>query len=114
MDFLAVTRFCESWRIGLHMLSACALALLVAACGATVEDAVPGARRTGVYPNLNIPQRAATEQLTNAETEEGIDALSAARREQKAAGATGSRSDAERLRRLRQRHAEDALRQIEN
>jgi len=92
----------------------CGFALLPAACGtATIEDAVPGASRSGVYPNLNIPQQAATEQLTAEETRAGIAALSAARAGQEAEGEDTTESDAERLRRLRESHSDAVLKEIE-
>lgn len=108
-------RFFEGPRTGIRLVFAGALALLAAACGTTIEDAVPGASRTGVYPNLNIPQQAATEQLSNTETRAGIAALTAAEREQQAAASNGApTSEAERLRRLRESHADAVLREIEN
>ena len=88
--------------------------MLVTGCGTTIEEAVPGARREGVYPNLNIPQQAATEQLTDEEAQAGIAALSAVRAGQRSSGAGGSASEAERLRRLRESHGEAALEEIEN
>ncbi len=95
------------------MLALCGLPLLAAGCGTTIEEGVPGARREGVYPNLNIPQQAATQQLTDEEAQAGIAALARARAGQQGAG-NGSVSDAERLRRLRQSHGEAALEEIES
>ena len=37
------------------------LAIVSGCVSAALEDAVPGARNTGSYPNLNIPPRAETE-----------------------------------------------------
>jgi len=94
--------------------AACALALGLAACGtATIKDAVPGARRTGTYPNLNIPQKAATEQLTDEEAAAAAARLNAVRNDQESASAKPA-SEAERLRRLGQTHVEEALEEIEN
>ena len=95
----------------------CALApVLVIAAGcvsASLEDAVPGARNTGSYPNLNIPPRAETEQLTDEEASARLAALRDQRASQKALPTTAS-NEAERLKKLKRTHAEDTLNEIEN
>lgn len=109
---------------------ACILvALQVSACGtATIEDAVPqsvaqsssgtiptdtgpGPTDTGEFPNLNIPRRGETEQLTPAERAAKAAELAAARRQAKQ-GQTAS-ADIEQLRRLGSTHTQEALKQIE-
>jgi hypothetical protein len=105
--------FCECVGSSLRLVMLCSLATATAGCGTTIEESVPGARREGVYPNLNIPQQAATEQLTDEEAQAGITALTAVRTGQQSAGAGGSASEAERLRRLRESHGDAALKEIE-
>jgi hypothetical protein len=88
--------------------------LALAGCGtASIEDAVPGARNTGTYPNLNIPQQAETEQLTDEEATARLATLQAQRDNQNAQPGDQA-SEVERLRLLKQKHAEDALKEIEN
>lgn len=113
MDFSLLRRFSACRRGTARALCACAIAVVAAGCGTTIEDAVPGARRTGAYPNLNIPPEAAANQLTDEEAEAGIAAVAAARRAQQAAGAGKSESEAERLVRLRESHGDQALEEIE-
>lgn len=89
-------------------------ALLTAGCGtATIDEALPGARNTGVYPNLNVPQQAATEQLTDEEAAAAIASVSAARAGQQRAGSGAAVNDVERLRRLRESHGQTTLDDIE-
>lgn len=114
MDSSPFRPFLGSLGTGLRIVAICAPSVLAAACGTTIEESVPGARREGVYPNLNIPQQAATEQLTDEEAEAGIAALSAVRAGRESAGADGAASEADRLRRLREKHGEAALDEIEN
>jgi len=116
MSFSSLTAISGSWAAKARVGTACALAILAAGCGtASIEDAVPGAARTGVYPNLNIPQQAATKQLSDAEAAAGIAAVSAARASQQASGsgAAPSQGEAERLRRLRDSHSDAVLKEIE-
>lgn len=93
----------------------CMVALLGAVTGCSsvsIEDAVPGARNTGTYPNLNIPQEAATAQLTDEEAAAQLAALRNRRAAQNAvSGAT--HSEIERLRLLKRTHAERTLEEIE-
>ncbi|MBO6541122.1 MAG: hypothetical protein JJ969_17195 [Rhizobiaceae bacterium] len=89
------------------------LAIAAGCVSASLEDAVPGARNTGSYPNLNIPTRAETEQLTDEEASARLAALRDQRASQKALPTTAS-NEAERLKKLRRSHAEDTLKEIEN
>jgi hypothetical protein len=87
---------------------------MLSACGtATIEDAVPGATRTGRYPNLNIPQKAATEQLSDDETAAATAQLSAARAALTGQPSAPPETRAEELKRLGQTHVEDTLEAIE-
>lgn len=116
MIFSLLTAISGSWARRLRLATASALAILAAGCGtASIDDAVPGASRTGVYPNLNIPQHAATDQLTDEEAAAGIAAVNAARASQAVAGSgtAESESEAERLRRLRESHGAAVLQEIE-
>ncbi|MBO6902684.1 MAG: hypothetical protein JJ864_15185 [Rhizobiaceae bacterium] len=80
---------------------------------ASLEDAVPGARNTGSYPNLNIPPRAETEQLTDEEAAERLAVLKTRHDAQKSLpGSAGN--DVDRLKKLKRSHAEDTLKEIEN
>ena len=85
--------------------------MLLGACASdfAIEDAVPhpapdgtygGPRDTGQYPNLNIPQKAATSQLTDAQVaakKKELDAAKA-RVEGRPANAAGISTDAATLR----------------
>jgi uncharacterized protein YceK len=93
-----------------------ALPVLLAVAGCTsvsLDDAVPGARNSGVYPNLNIPPQAETTQLTDEEAAARLAALQGQRASQKAQPG-GQASEVERLKRLKQTHAEETLEEIEN
>ena len=114
MIFSSLSAISGSWKRHLLAAAVSASAILAAGCGTTtIDEAMPGASRTGVYPNLNIPQQAATEQLTDEEAAAGIASVSAARAGQQAAGANASTREAERLRRLRESHGETTLDDIE-
>lgn len=90
-----------------------ALALFLAACStATIDDAVPGAHHTGQFPNLNIPQLAATTQMTDEETAAATGQLVSARAATKDSS-TPPASEADRLRKLGDTHAKTALQEIE-
>ena len=94
-------------------LTAVLAATLLAGCGTTIEDAVPGARHGGNYPNLNIPQTAATRQLTDAEAQASTAELAAARNAQAVTTAAPPPTQADKLRKLGSRHAGEALEEIE-
>jgi hypothetical protein len=116
MIFSSLTAISASWRSALRVAVVGTIAILAASCGtASIDDAVPGATRTGIYPNLNIPQHAATEQLSDEEAAAGIAAVSAARSGQQAVGSgtAASESEADRLRRLRESHGAAVLEEIE-
>ncbi|WP_127523307.1 hypothetical protein [Mesorhizobium sp. Z1-4] len=104
---LAVVKFLRAWLL---------LAVLAIAGGcvsASLEDAVPGARNTGSYPNLNIPPRAETEQLTDEEAADRLAALKTQRAAQKSLPTTAN-NDVDRLKKLKKSHAQDTLEEIEN
>lgn len=89
--------------------------LVLAGCGtASIDDAVPGARRTGQFPNLNVPQQAAGPQLTDEQAQAGIARLSTVRASTQArTAAPVATSQADALRKLGAEHAGAALKQIE-
>ncbi|MCB1452355.1 MAG: hypothetical protein KDJ43_01820 [Rhizobiaceae bacterium] len=89
------------------------LAIVSGCVSASLEDAVPGARNTGSYPNLNIPPRAETEQLTDEEAADRLAALKTQRDAQNALP-TAAANDVNRLKKLKKSHAEDTLKEIEN
>lgn len=87
--------------------------VLMAACSSvSIEDAVPGARNTGSYPNINIPSQAATQQLTDEEATSRLAALQSQREQQNSQDATQA-SEVERLRKLQRSHALEAIEEIE-
>lgn len=97
-----------------RFLSAIPALIVVGGCvSASLEDAVPGARNTGTYPNLNIPPQAETEQLTDEEAASRLAALQSQRAQQKAQPADQS-SEVDRLEALKRTHAEKTLEAIEN
>jgi hypothetical protein len=99
--------------------------MLLGACASdfAMEDAVPhpaadgtygGPRDTGQYPNLNIPQKAATSQLTDAQVtakKKELDAAKA-RVEGRPANAAGISTDAATLRKAGKAQSEQ-LKDIE-
>jgi hypothetical protein len=88
--------------------------LLLAGCNSvSIEDAVPGARDTGTYPNLNIPPRAETDQLTDEEAAARLAELQARRNSQNAQPGS-TRREADRLLLLKRTHAEKTIEEIEN
>ena len=95
-------------------LAAAALAaLLLGGCGTTIEEAVPGARHSGDYPNLNLPVTAATRQFTDAEAKASTSQLAAARDAQAATADKPPPTKAGQLRKLGSTHASEALEEIE-
>lgn len=88
-------------------------AVLLGGCGTTIEEAVPGARHSGDYPNLNIPQTAATRQLTDAEAQASSAQFAAACNAQVVITDTPPPTQADQLRKLGSEHASDALEEIE-
>jgi len=95
------------------LLAAGLAAAALCGCGTTIEEAVPGARRSGDYPNLNVPQTAATRQLTDAEAQAALSQLTAARAAQAATAPPVPASEAERLRKLGKERAGQVLEEIE-
>jgi hypothetical protein len=100
--------------------------LMLGACasGFAIEDAVPhpapdgtygGPRDTGRYPNLNIRQKGATSQLTDADVVAKTRELDAAkaRLDGRPAGASGLSADAARMRQAGKAQTEDVLKDIE-
>jgi hypothetical protein len=94
--------------------------LMLGACASdfAIEDAVPhpaadgtygGPRDTGKYPNLNIPQKGATSQLTDAEVAAKTRELDAAKSRAGArpANASGVAADAARMRQAAKQQGED-------
>lgn len=78
------------------------------------QAARSGPRDSGTFPDLNVPPGSAAEPLTPGQTAARLRALRAAQRRQAAeAGTVAGPSDAERLRTLARRHAEEALEEIE-
>ncbi len=94
-------------------LIAPALIALGGCTSTSLEDALPGVRNTGTYPNLNIPQRAETGQLTDEEAAARLAVLQGQLNEQKAQP-SDPRSEADRLRIIKETHAEKAIEEIEN
>jgi hypothetical protein len=114
MRFRPFNRRWARFRRGLPYAAACAAALALPACGtATIEDAETGAAHAGRYPNLNIPQVAATEQLSDEETAAATAQLSAARATLAAQPSTPPESRAGELKRLGKTHVEETLEAIE-
>lgn len=108
---------------------ACSFLFFLSGCGtATIEDAVPtGAFRqpisvpleipaegSGSYPNLNVPPQIAAPQITSEQKEAQANALRERRQQQENQSAIRSAQDnTAELRQLGNRHAEDALKEIE-
>ena len=91
---------------------------------ATIEDAVPAAAletpageaafsTPGDYPNLNVNPAPAATQLTDEERRQEADALRARRQQLAGQGGGSVRDSSAELRRLGERHASDALKEIE-
>lgn len=88
----------------------------VAASGPVLPDgAFSGPKDTGTYPNLNLPVRAATEQMTPAEVSSTRGELSATRNRVRSAGRGDTATPAElaQLRRIGATHAAETLKAIE-
>lgn len=86
----------------------------VSGCGSvSIDDAVPGARNTGTFPNINISQEAETEQLSDEEAAARLAALRGRRAAQKAQP-DSEPTEVERLELLKRTHAEKTLEEIEN
>jgi hypothetical protein len=89
-----------------------AVALSAAACSSTAEDVPMAEGRsgaptdTGTFPNLNIPQQAATAQFTEEETQAKLSALRAA--QQRQSPGTAVESPEARRKRLQLLQAEQA------
>ncbi len=81
------------------------------ATGETPE--APGARNSGKYPNLNIIPKGETEQLTAGDRAASIAELNSARKDARSTGGDSSEDEAERLRRIARKHAQETLEQIE-
>jgi hypothetical protein len=69
---------------------------------------------TGEFPNLNIPRRAETEQLTSAERASKAAELAAARKQTQGQDRGAGKADLAQLRQLGSVHANDALKEIES
>lgn len=96
------------------VLAACLAGLLFSASCSTTDVLPYSDSRIaddGSYPNLNLVPEAAAPPLGTAEARSTIAAVESAKPAQRAAPT--SDSEALRLRRLGQTHAQDALRQIE-
>jgi len=88
-------------------------AMLLSACGSAVDEPAAGMRKTGTFPNLNVPMHAATTQFTPQEARAGAARLQGALKQQQALTAENGTTNTEELRRLGSTHADDALKQIE-
>ena len=95
-----------------------ALVLCLAAlsgCMSAPETAAPteppqGALNTGTYPNLNIPPRSAAPPISDDDRAQINARIGAAQGRQSAAGhGAGTAGDPETLKRLAERHGQDAL-----
>lgn len=116
-----------TYRIGGHVFfgvrrlaasASVAMALLVAGCASSVDDAVPagakGPVNTGTFPNLNIPPQQAAEQMTAEQKSADMTALSAAHKQNAATAAVPSgQTNPAVLRKLAETHAADTLKEIE-
>jgi hypothetical protein len=100
--------------------------LMLGACASdfAIEDAVPhpaangtygGPRDTGQYPNLNIRQKGATAQLTDAEVAAKTKELDSAKASlgAKPADTSGADADVARMRQVGKEHNEQVLKEIE-
>ncbi len=101
------------YSLRLFLLALPVLAAMSGCTSTSLEDAVPGARNTGTYPNLNIPPQAETEQLTDEEAAERLAALQSRRDAQKSQSSS-TRTQTDRLLRLKRTHADETLEEIEN
>ena len=102
-----------SRRFGVVVLTAA----LGGCAGSTIDGAVPtagGPVNTGQFPNLNIPAQAAAPQFTPEEREAGLAELQAAQQRQSGGPGTGvAPAEVQRLKKLAQGHADEALKEIE-
>ena len=114
-----------SRRFGVVVLAAA----LGGCAGSTIDSAVPtagGPVNTGQFPNLNIPAQAAAPQFTPEEREAGLASLQAAQQRQSGGpgrppprargggpGAGVPPAEVQRLKKLAQGHADEALKEIE-
>lgn len=91
-------------------------AVAVPLCGCANFDAEPvaGARREGVYPNLNIKPQSAAAQFTNDEAASGRAGLTAMKDVVAAEGATPHESQRQRLEELGASHGPRTIEEIEN
>lgn len=114
----------RAWPVAAILAALCMPLLSTCASDATIEDAVPhaaadgtygGPRDTGQYPNLNIPQKAATSQFTTAQVTAKTKELDAAKTQAAArpADASAVTADAARMRALGKSNANDVLKDIE-
>ena len=86
----------------------------VSGCGSvSIDEAVPGARNTGTFPNINVSQKAETAQLTDEEAAARLAALQGQRAAQKAQP-DSQPTEVERLQILKRTHAEKTIEEIEN
>lgn len=105
------------------VLSSC---MMLGGCASNfaIEDAVPhpaadgtygGPRDTGAYPNLNIRQKAATTQLTDAQVADKTKELDSAKARLAAQPAQTAGADADiiRMRQAGKAHNEQVLKEIE-
>jgi hypothetical protein len=116
-----------TYRIGGHVFfdvrrlaapASLAVALLLAGCASSVDEAVPAGARgpvnTGTFPNLNIPPQQAAEQMTPAQRSADMAALSASHKQNAATAAVpAGQTDPAVLRKLAATHAADTLKEIE-
>ena len=98
------------------MLAAATLAL--AGCASsTIDNAVPAAGgpvNTGQFPNLNIPAQAAAPQFTPEQRDASLAELQAAKQRQSGGpGPDVTPADTQRLKKIAQSHASEALKKIE-
>jgi hypothetical protein len=81
---------------------------------AAANPALSGApRNTGTYPNLNIPPKAAADQISPDEKTADTAALQAAQQAKAALAAGEAPTDPALLRKLAETHSADALKEIE-
>ncbi len=98
----------------LQALVPVALAALTAC--STIEAGAPveGARRTGTFPNLNIPPRVSGPQMSNEDAAANNAALTARRNALRAEAAQPVASDVERLKQLAADRGQSVRKEIEN
>ena len=106
---------------GMSVATLAAVALFVAACSTSTVEDVPVAEgrsgsptNTGTFPNLNVPQQAATAQFTEQERQAKLARLSAVQQAQ-ASGAPVESPEARRRRlKLSADEQEETLKVIES